>query len=176
MIANATSNFLSKLIALLCPFSEYFRKAHMSKDRFSFVPYKNLLKDVEGTVLDLLRQFRYLLDAESTVEAPSLSLVGVNLEVVGLRRNFDADDYDKSEFRLEDITDRHVVQAIDVTSLKGEAGVQPMHSVSMSSENVPFEGPIVENLAALLRREKLRAGTGNLNRRIIIMKLVHASR
>ena len=160
-----------KLITLLYPFSEYFRKAQMCKDRLSFVPYKNLRRDVEGTVLELLRQFQYILDTESTVEAPSLSLVSASLELVDCSRNYDAHIDDKAGGRVKDISDRQRAKPIAVASLQGEAAIDLIHSVPVTSENVLSEGPLIEDLAVFLRREKLRAGSGNLKSRIGITKL-----
>lgn len=55
---------LSSMLLRTIVISEYFKESGLGAERWAFVPYRDLLQDVESTVVNLLTQFRYM-DADS---------------------------------------------------------------------------------------------------------------
>jgi hypothetical protein len=53
---------------------EYFRKIEQNRERWAFVPYRDLVEDVGITVLGLLRRLGYHMDTEILSESESLSV------------------------------------------------------------------------------------------------------
>lgn len=55
---------LSPMLLRTIVISEYFKESGLGVERWAFVPYRDLLQDVESTVVNLLTRFRYM-DADS---------------------------------------------------------------------------------------------------------------
>ena len=60
--------------------SEYFSKIEQNRDRWAFVPYRDLVDDVGTTVLDLLTRFGYHFDSNNEKEDDNSNENDINID------------------------------------------------------------------------------------------------